>query len=417
MNRDTETWQSYSVQGAVNSFTSIGADLDYIWAEVDETMIRFDKMTGSWQAVNDAPKDLEWFGRRGEVDIEDAEYSFLAPFYVLGENLERYDYTSTVRLEGRVWLGTSGFGAYEYDMLSRSGKHHLMGIAGGRTDAMCMDGDDFWFGGAGSGAEGMTRWQMEEDAWTYYGKEREFGILSNRVSSVVADSEYVWIGTEEGLTRFRKSSSTFHTYTLVDGLPASEVTAVLVARDSVWVGTGLGPCVTGRSVWSPSRFDELSTWVNDLVVLDDTLWVATEDGVFVMDILSGRWSEFEFPEGLVGISTAALLADSGKIWFGTWRGVLSFDRRSGNWERFTSPVHLPDERVMALGADGENIWVGTVSGAAQFVKEKGEWYRYGLPDGLISEYVSSIVCTGDHVYFGTGKGVTRYYWRNPFISR
>jgi hypothetical protein len=417
MERDTETWQSYSVQGAVGEFTSMGADLDYIWAEAEDTKIRFDKMTGSWQPVNDLPEDIEWFGRRGEVNIEEPQYSFLAPFYVLGPSLERYDYTCAVRWEKSIWLGTSGLGAFEYDMLTHTAKHHLMGIAGGTASALCLDGEDFWFGSGGPATQGITRWEREKDRWTYYSKETEFGILSNRVSAIASDSEYVWIGTEEGLTRFRKGNSTFHTYTLFDGLPASEVTAVLAIGDSVWIGTSLGPCVSGRSLWSPNKFDELRTWVNDLLVLGDTLWAATEDGVFVMDISSGRWSELEYPEGLAGLSTSSLLADGEKIWFGTWRGVLSLDTRSGIWGRFTSPIHLPDERVLALAADSHNVWVGTVSGVAQLVKESSEWHKYGLSDGLISEQVSAIVCTRDHVYFGTSKGVTRHYWRNPFTVR
>jgi len=417
MDQETETWQSYSVQGAGSGFKSIAVDMDYIWAEGPGIKVRFDKATGGWHSVNDLPKDIEWFGERGEVDIERSEYSFLAPFYVLGEDLERYDYTAATRSETSLWLGTWGFGAYEYDLLTRSGRHFLMGIAGGRADAICLDEEVFWFGSASPEAPGITSWRTEGDVWSYYSKERGFGILSNRVSTIAADSDFIWIGTEDGLTRLRKENGSFKTYTLFDGLPANEVTAVHVAGESLWVGTSSGLCVSARASWAPSGFDELRTWVNDILVLEDTLWVATEDGVFVRDIRAGKWSEFEDPEGLLAISTVALLADAGKMWFATWRGVLCFDGRSGKWERFTSPVYLPHELVRAIGADEENVWVGTASGVARFIKDTGDWERYGLSDGLIGAEVSAIVCGEACVYFGTDRGVTRFCWSNPFITR
>ena len=417
MHIDTESWQTYPVHGAGAGFTSIGVDPEYLWAEGPDTKIRVNKITGGWHPVSSVPADIEWFGERGEVDLGKGKYPFLAPYYVLGRNLERYEYTSAVESEMSLWLGTWGYGAYEYSLITLSGKHWLMGIAGGRADAMYKDGDSFWFGSGGFESPGITSWQTDTGDWAYYSSEREFGLLSNRVSAITADSEHVWIGTEDGLTKFRKENGAFKTYTLFDGLPSSEVTAVHIAGESLWVGTSAGVCVTGRSTWGPERFGELRVWVNDLLVLGDTLWVATEDGMFIMDMDAGKWFEFEDPEGLLPVSTVALLADAGKLWFATWGGVLCFDRNAGTWERFTSPRHLPHERVTSLAADEENVWIGTGAGVAQLRKKEGEWLTYGLSDGLIDAEVNVIVCVGDYVYFGTDKGVTRYYWNNPFIVR
>lgn len=417
LDRADESWRSYSVSEALSPFTSIGIDPNYIWAEGPDAKIRFDKITGNWHTVSSFEAGIEWFGERGGVDIRKPEYTFLAPFYVLGNNLERYDYTAAVRQEKTLWVGSWGFGAFEYDLINRSSSHLLMGIAGGRTDAVCLDGETFWFAGGGFEALGITSWQRDEDVWRYFSREYEFGLLSNRVATIAADSEFIWLGTEDGLSRLDKKKGTFTTFTVFDGLPASEVTALCTAGDSLWVGTGLGSCVMEKESGSLSRFQELGVWVNDLMVLNDTLWAATEDGVFVLDIDSGKWSEFSDPEGVLAVSATCLLADEEKIWFGTWRGVLRFDRRSRSWERFTSPIHLPHERVHALAADRENVWIGTASGVAQFVRNTGDWIRYVQDDGLVGREVNAIISAEGYVYFATEKGVTRYYWSNPFIVR
>jgi ligand-binding sensor domain-containing protein len=413
----TEDCRSYGFDGFGDLFTSIGVDPEYLWAEGKDLKLRFDKIMGSWHPVSEFLDGIEWFGEKSEVDVEDPEYSFLAPFYVLGKDFQRYDYTAIVRDGRTLWVGTWGYGIYKYNLLDRSSIHLLMGVMGSRVQAMLSDGTTFWFGNGRSDSPGISVWNTEEDVWEYLDRENQFGLYSNRVSSIAADSEFVWLGTRDGLTRLDRQKKTFKTYTLFDGLPANEVTSLCLVGDSLWIGTGIGPALLVKGSSEVKAFSEVKTWVNDFVYAGDTLWVATEDGVFCLALALGTWTELEDPEGLLRISTTGLCMDDSKMWFGTGRGVICFDRGAGTWQRYTYPAHLPDERVTALEADQENIWIGTSLGFAQFRKTKGDWIKYGRQDGLIGDEVNVILSLGDHVYLGTDRGLTKFYWKSPLAVR
>ncbi len=408
----TEDCRTYGFNDGQGSFTSLGVDPEYLWAEGEELKLRFDKITGAWHPVSEFLDGIEWFGERSEVDVEKPEYSFLAPFYVLGKNLERYDYTAVVKDGKTLWAGTWGYGIYKYNLLDRSSIHLMMGIMGSRVQAMLLDGSDFWFGNARSDSPGLSVWDVDEDVWEYFERDNQFGLYSNRVSSMAASAEFVWLGTRDGLTRFDKRTKTFKTYTLFDGLPANEVTSLCSVGDSLWIGTGIGPALLVKGSGEIKAYDQVKTWVNGFACARDTLWVATEDGVFLLDLTGGSWTELEDPEGLLRISTTGLLIDDSRVWFGTGRGVICFDRGAGTWNRYTYPAHLPDERVTALEVDPDNVWIGTSLGVAQFRKKKGDWIKHGRQDGLIGGEVNAILAFGDYVYFGTDRGLTRFYWKS-----
>ncbi|MFQ5904972.1 MAG: hypothetical protein ACE5JA_00195 [bacterium] len=415
--RAGEDWEAYEVAGSGVSFSSIGVDQNYIWGDGKDLKIKFDKVTGTWQPVDAFKENIRWFGKRGEVDLRKSGYSFLAPFYVLGRNLERYDFVTGVEDEGILWVGTAGYGVFKYDIRTLENTHLLMGLMGSRVDAMWLDGETFWFGNAGEDAEGITRWLQGSDSWVYYDDKRDVGLFSSRVGAIAADTNHVWMGTEGGLSRFDKKKEVFKTFTIFDGLPANEVTAVCVNGDSLWVGTSFGLCVMDMTSSDFTRMAQVKTWINDLAVSNGSLWVASVDGVFVLDIRSDTWSKFEDPGGLLDVSATRLLFDEGRIWFGTTRGVLSFDKQTGTWERFTYPVHLPEETVRALASDDKNIWVGTRSGVGNFRKDRGEWIKYDQRDGLLGQEVNAIISKDDYVFFGTDRGLTRFFWNNPLVVR
>jgi ligand-binding sensor domain-containing protein len=413
----SEQSQAYALVGAVGSFTSISVDQANIWAEGKDLKVKFDKITGSWTPIDFFPDGLNWFGERGEVDIRKPGYSFLAPFYILGDHLERYDMTVAIKDGRTLWVGTAGYGAYRYNLIDMTSTHLMMGIAAGRVDGMCLDGQTMWLGSTESDAPAITRWEQRDNKWSYYDKENDAGLLSNRVSTIFADTDYVWLGTDEGLSRFSKKKDSFKTFTIFNGLPGNRISAICAHGDSLWVGTDFGLCMMDVSSSEFTRIDELKTWVNDMVVSNDTLWVASSDGVFILDTVSDKWSAFKDPEGVLELGTTSLLINGPTIWFGTIRGVLRLDRATQNWQRSTYPVQLPDENVIVLRGDDRNVWVGTTKGLARFKKDTGEWLKYDQTDGLIGLEVNTILCLPDRVLLGTDRGLTSFYWGDPFLSK
>lgn len=70
------------------------------------------------------------------------------------------------------------------------------------------------------------------------------GLPSSKISSLVADDDgNLWVGTNNGITRFDRSTQRFHNFTLADGLPSlnfNNTSALKSKTGELWFGTAAG---------------------------------------------------------------------------------------------------------------------------------------------------------------------------------
>jgi diguanylate cyclase (GGDEF)-like protein len=206
-----------------------------------------------------------------------------------------------------------------------------------------------------------TRWNSES------------GLPQNSVHAIAqTPNGYLWLGTEEGLTRF--DGIAFKTYNHVDapGLPSDFVQALVADRNGVlWVGTDNGlAMVRPRDDGAASdsfaaivRVDGL-TGKNVTALTQDAagvLWVGTTQGLFRVE--DGQVRAWPGPEPLATVDVQALLRDrSGAIWAGTAKGLFAI--RGGQVaEQWTVQNGLPGDMVtsLAVAQDG-SIWAGVTGG-------------------------------------------------------
>ena len=113
--------------------------------------------------------------------------------------------------------------------------------------------------------------------------------------SVLADSYYVWVGTEAGVYTLDREKSTWYRFATPDGLLMGEVRSIArcshlkpsSGKEEIWFGTDLG--ILGYSPVS----DETEVYDNrmnfpevDVVKItcdSKTVWVATRDGVWKLN--------------------------------------------------------------------------------------------------------------------------------------
>lgn len=203
----------------------------------------------------------------------------------------------------------------------------------------------------------------------------ESGLPENSVHSLAQTKDgYLWMGTEEGLTRFDGVRFVTFTYHNSPGLPSNFIQTLVASRDgSLWVGTD-----SGLSHYEPSgtpgtnRFVTLTTkdglTGNTIQALcedrNGALWVGTRMGL--NRIVGGRVENWTSGHGLPDAGVNAIAMDAGgTIWVGTAKGLSRFEK--GRFVTFTQQDGLPEDDITALAAapDG-SIWVGTVDqGVAQ----------------------------------------------------
>lgn len=257
---------------------------------------------------------------------------------------------------------------------------------------------------------------------------------SNTISGIITKSDSIFFGTDEGVGVVEQDEifsdiSNWNTY---ENIPGGSVLSLIFFRDTLWAGTDSGTARRIDSLW----YDEgLNNPIYDFAVYKDTLYCATDDGVYLWN--GENWDrKFNYKtRALVTVSskkyavcseeheanskklpTAYCLLPTDELWIGVWgEGIVKYPSET---------MYIPDGPACnsfsstAIDVDG-SIW-GTHSYAgtreqfeiSHLYEENGEykWEIYnknniwGL-DGAGSRLV--VIDEKGNKYFGqwdwTGK--------------
>jgi ligand-binding sensor domain-containing protein len=250
------------------------------------------------------------------------------------------------------------------------------------------------------------------------------GLPNDHIFSIRADKEFVWIGSEGGLSRYDKKTKQIKSWTEKDGLPWKVVTGIDVnpKTGEVWLGLFGG----GLARFSGGRFDHFtqmnSGLVNDVVyavaVEGDNVWCATTAGASRYDTIKDKWTIFtEKNAPMEEIWNYNVCARDGKVHLAVWgSGVLEFDTKTENWKTYLDPdgemeidLYRDDglPHVISTGASyiDKILWVSTYFGCARY--DGRRWRGYFDHDcGLPSNFNNNLRArSGQEAWFCSDKGV------------
>jgi diguanylate cyclase (GGDEF)-like protein len=255
--------------------------------------------------------------------------------------------------------------------------------------------------------------QYVQSAWT-----TDSGLPQNSIHAIAQTSDgYLWLGTEEGLTRFDGLQFTTWTHSNAPGLPSEYIQALAAGPDgTLWIGTD-----SGLTVFRPDlgggpngAFSDMSARaglsgknVNALWwSSQDGLWVGTETGLVCIHA-SGAPS-WQASGRLATAAVRSISADrGGATWVGTNKGLFRIEH--GSVQAITTRDGLPDDSILSLAAarDG-SMWVGTLNGGlAQIHQGRVSIPRLRLPSRAIQ---SLLVDRNDALWIGFDRrGIGRLY--------
>ena len=151
----------------------------------------------------------------------------------------------------------------------------------------------------------------------------------------------------------------------------------------------------------------------------DTTWLATNGGLYRMDIKTGQilsryWKggtgEFHLPYDNI---QHLHKDEDGSFWLATAsQGLVNWHPKKGVIQRFTRADGLPNNNIYAVYEDGQGIlWLPTDNGIAAFHKQSHKVRGYGVQDGLSYFEFNRISHCRDqngNFYFGSLNGVTAF---------
>jgi PAS domain S-box-containing protein len=302
--------------------------------------------------------------------------------------------------DGYIWIATKG-GLARFDGV-RFATFDNRQLREGEIWALAEGADSsLWVATYGSGLVRLKQGKVT----TYTTKD---GLTNNFVTSLCRDREGgIWIGTDDGLSRFYDEG--FTRYNLGGGRAENAISA-LDADDegNVWIGTKSGALdriqngkVTLHVPEEPKPARLISGIWRDR---EHVLWVATAGGVFRWK--DGKSTPLVFPEG---VSPAPRLYGDpqGNLWIGTEYGPRIY--RDGKSSSIPLESAVASWYTTALFRDREqNLWVGSYDQGLACIRQ-GEFISYSAENGLNDNYATTIFQDRQGtVWFGTVKGLNSF---------
>lgn len=277
----------------------------------------------------------------------------------------------------------------------------------------------------------------------------------NRITSVAVADSITWLGTDSVVVRWHHGDNSF-AWELPPELQRMHVQKLLFdpAANALWVGSNSGLFMRDDSaawhLFDAAQHGLFGSSINDLLMVDGSVHVATNEGIFGFDgerfrrighartglrdnfvhrlyrdsddqlwactrqgvhrQTGERWEPFS-PADAVGQDGLAwddvrdmVHLSNGALLFATPRGVRQFHDNA--WTNYTTAHDLPSNNVQALRltADG-TLWAATDAGLATLAPDRTKWRAFRSAEGLPNNQVVALVPAGDRLYVCTAGGL------------
>jgi len=351
--------------------------------------------------------------------------------------------------QGRLWFAAAPAGLVVFDPATAQSEvlehdHDMPGsLPENSVTALFADRSGLlWVGGA---TRGFSTVDPHGARFGYIAQlDDESAVNSgNDVRAIVEDRQgFLWLGTRAtGLKRYDRARHRFESF---DALlsrastpPAATPFAIADIRgandDTLWVATDRGVFIVdaARTAARPVAVDASGAQglpaaaVNVLLpARDGSVWFGTASaGVAHWWPNSSRWEFFrcDVPRGNIGLAhdeVLALLEDrDDRIWIGTRGGLSVYDPRQQTIRSFhpnaTDPHALSDDTVLALlqHSDG-SLWIGTRSGLNRLdpgAAMDGRFVHYAARNGAAGNTIFGILeDRKGALWLSTNRGISTF---------
>jgi len=411
------------------NIVSIGIDENEIWLETGRGFYRGHKLGRSFQRShpplenqNDS-KEIEWFGQRGKRNrdlpllITDPEYLFFQEGYIRDKYFNRYRISYTIEDDREnLWIGTWGLGTAVANLRTDFLDVFKFGLYQKSVEALEDDDGVVWIGGQDRNelSHGITLWDRNDDTWDYINIE-EITIFQNyTITSIKADTQYVWFATLDGLVRHDKKRKNWKLYSVFDDLRDNLIYKLDIDRDGLWVATGSGVNLItppNCEVYNFPNEKLRNCRVYDIKCDGYMVWAATSRGIFKYDKYIRDWQLMEDAFEIVIPTTVAIGTWENEMWFATGGGIQMYNKETNEWRGFQQIHYFKDTKINCIIPTEEIVWIGTEDGLYKYNKKRNYWVIYTNADGLIDNTVRTMVLEGDYLWLGTMKGLTFFLWQ------
>lgn len=265
---------------------------------------------------------------------------------------------------------SEGIICYDFNLKKRVTQYNSVnGLTSNPIQCLFKDRENnLWVGTDGAGA-----FKYRNDKFVYYTTADH--LPSNYVNAVAQDKKgRYWIALRSnGICMIEGQGISYHAFEMnrPNTIPDNNINTILATSDKVYFGTNDGLCAFDNGAFHNIKSLEFHNKYI-LSLHEDrrkNIWIGTNEGVYkyANGIITelGAINKFR-QEGLQFLINCIVEDKNGSLWFGTEHGLIELDQHGG-CTLLNDKNKFYDVNVLSATIDAnQNLWFGTSEGLFQF---------------------------------------------------
>ncbi len=407
----------------------IGSSQNYVWAKANAVYIKLDKSSGVLAGIYPRPDelDIKWssgvYSQYNEIGDIINNYTIMSGWMASGSKLidsyGRYiDITcGLIGKHNDVWIGSSDGTLFHGNKTMEAIFPTGFGIRGSNISSLFFNDDYLWIGSKGYDiGRGVTRLNTRNFQTDHYDFDITVNMNLTEVHSIYNFDNNLWLGGDGVVLVFDRDENYWRTLGVDRGIPESDITSMIGDSNFIWIGSYYGIRQIDRSSMreEPMGFEYLfyNHPVFDLEINKFGVWIASRTGVYIydkdnpqiMNALSIGISYLDFP-----ISTiTSIFQNKNIMYFATNIGVVTFDLDEQVWDMMIPASEYRMLKVSDMLVIGKYCFLGTDQGLLRINLKTHRLREYSF-DFIGS--VNSLAYMDKFIWIGTSEGLLRFKWR------
>jgi ligand-binding sensor domain-containing protein len=407
----------------------IGNSDNYIWARANTVYVKMDKSSGILAGIYPMPDEInikwssgQYLNNNKIADILN-NYTIMSGWMVSGsqfiDNYGRYiDITSgLIGANNDVWIGSSDGTLFHGNKTMEAIYPTEFGIRGSNINALLVNNDNVWIGSKNYNiGRGVTRLNTNNFQADHYDFDITVNMSLTEVHSFYHFENNLWVGGNGVVLTFDKDENYWRTLGEDRGIPNGDLTSMVGDSNYVWLGSYYGIRQIDRKTKREEQMGFEYLFYNhpvyDLAINDFGVWIASRTGIYlydknnpqIMNALSIGDSYLDFPVSRV----TSICQDKNVIYFATNIGVVTFDLEVQVWDLLISVAEYRDNVVSDMIVIGKFCFIGTEQGL----------FRVNMKSHRVREYdfdfigsINALEHIDKYIWIGSSEGLIRFKWR------
>ena len=325
---------------------------------------------------------------------------------------------------GLIWIGTySGISRFNPNSSFthfKSDPYDNNSISGNVIHGIYEDDDKtLWIGTNESGVN-----IINGESIKHLNKENS-NLVSDLIEDITGFKNYIFIGTNEGLSVLVKNDKTVKNYTITnyttkDGLPSNKIRSLFIdSKGYLWIGTNKGLAILDIN---NNKIIDITYILDEMGVSDKFIRAVYEDSkgnYYIGCFLEGGlikinpntkeykiYKNIENDDSSISNNSIRYINEDlyGNILVGTSHGINILNLSTDKFNHYTEKDGLINNTIYGILVDKNNgIWMSTNAGISKLSTEDDTFKNFTITDGLQSNEFNGRACfksKDGNMYFG-----------------